>query len=416
MAEVKIGRVRIGWKGEWDDSTSYDALDAVTYEGASYIARQDVPSGTTPGTDPDYWQLMADKGETGDKGDMPDYEWGDGEDQPTSALRFQNPDGTWGDWVDLEGPVGPQGPVGEEPAHEWGDGDVAPESAVRFENPDGSWGPWTDLEGPEGPEGPPGTTEWEDLNNKPQTATRWPDTSEVEGLLDALADKLDKTAKAADSDKLDGHEASDFVLAEDGAGVPSGVICMWSGEISSIPSGWVLCDGENGTPDLRDRFVVGAGDSYEVGDKGGSASVTLTESELPSHSHSMESAGGHSHTGDTGSAGSHSHTGSTNTTGSHSHNLIHISGSCYDGSCDIGIETGGGNSSGGWKTLDTSYYGTSSAGSHSHSLSINSSGSHTHSLSIDSAGSHTHNIESTGGDEAHENRPPYYALAYIMKT
>lgn len=43
-----------------------------------------------------------------------------------------------------------------------------------------------------------------------------------------------------------------------GSGVPSGVILMWSGSIASIPSGWQLCDGTNGTPDLRDKFVVGA--------------------------------------------------------------------------------------------------------------------------------------------------------------
>lgn len=50
----------------------------------------------------------------------------------------------------------------------------------------------------------------------------------------------------------------------------SGVIALWSGSIASIPPGWLLCDGNNDTPDLRDRFLVGAGDSFAVNDNGGS--------------------------------------------------------------------------------------------------------------------------------------------------
>ncbi len=57
-----------------------------------------------------------------------------------------------------------------------------------------------------------------------------------------------------------------------GAGVEAGVIVMWSGSSATIPSGWALCDGTNGTPDLRDRFVVGAESSYEVGATGGASS------------------------------------------------------------------------------------------------------------------------------------------------
>lgn len=54
--------------------------------------------------------------------------------------------------------------------------------------------------------------------------------------------------------------------------VPAGGIIMWSGSLVNIPSGWVLCDGTNGTPDLRDRFIMGAGGSHPVGSTGGSAS------------------------------------------------------------------------------------------------------------------------------------------------
>ena len=50
----------------------------------------------------------------------------------------------------------------------------------------------------------------------------------------------------------------------------SGYIIMWSGAIADIPPGWVLCDGNNGTPDLRNRFVIAAGDTYAVDETGGS--------------------------------------------------------------------------------------------------------------------------------------------------
>jgi len=55
-----------------------------------------------------------------------------------------------------------------------------------------------------------------------------------------------------------------------------GIICLWSGAIVDIPSGWQLCDGTNGTPDLRNRFVIGAGDTYAVNDTGGAATHTHT--------------------------------------------------------------------------------------------------------------------------------------------
>src|SRR5690606_19438934 len=83
------------------------------------------------------------------------------------------------------------------------------------------------------------------------------------------------------------------------AGIPIGGIIMWSGSIDSIPPGWALCDGRNGTPDLRDKFIVGAGQSYQVGNTGGRKEVTLTTSQLPTHTHtaSISSSGTHNHTG-----------------------------------------------------------------------------------------------------------------------
>lgn len=67
--------------------------------------------------------------------------------------------------------------------------------------------------------------------------------------------------------------------------VPQGTITMWSG--LTIPDGWALCNGSNGTPDLRNRFIVGAGSDYEVGSTGGAREVTLTVSQIPPHTHSF---------------------------------------------------------------------------------------------------------------------------------
>ena len=81
----------------------------------------------------------------------------------------------------------------------------------------------------------------------------------------------------------------DKVVADVGggasSGVPFGVIAMWSGNADSIPPGWQLCDGTNGTPDLRDKFVLGAGGECAPGDTGGEKAVTLTVAQLPKHFH-----------------------------------------------------------------------------------------------------------------------------------
>lgn len=80
--------------------------------------------------------------------------------------------------------------------------------------------------------------------------------------------------------------------------IPTGFIGMWSGSADAIPSGWWLCNGENGTPDLRDRFIIGAGGSYAAGSSGGNATqtvtlsgqtgaTTLTVEQMPSHVHSI---------------------------------------------------------------------------------------------------------------------------------
>ncbi len=68
--------------------------------------------------------------------------------------------------------------------------------------------------------------------------------------------------------------------------VPVGGIIMWSGSVAGIPGGWRLCDGGAGTPDLRNRFVIGAGSGYSPGNVGGASTATLTTAQMPSHSHS----------------------------------------------------------------------------------------------------------------------------------
>lgn len=73
---------------------------------------------------------------------------------------------------------------------------------------------------------------------------------------------------------------------------PSGGIIIWSGSSATIPTGWVLCNGSNSTPDLRNRFVVGAGSTYAVGATGGSADAVVV-----SHTHTATVTDpGHFHT------------------------------------------------------------------------------------------------------------------------
>lgn len=82
--------------------------------------------------------------------------------------------------------------------------------------------------------------------------------------------------------------------------IPTGLITMWYGSLASIPSGWFLCDGGNGTPDLRDRFIVGAGTTYAVNATGGSANAVVV-----AHTHTATSTdAGHTHTQNLGAASS----------------------------------------------------------------------------------------------------------------
>ena len=202
-----------------------------------------------------------------------------------------------------------------------------------------------------------------------------------------------------------------------GNAFPSGGIIMWSGAENAIPSGWVLCNGSNSTPDLRNRFVVGAGtgSSYSVGDTGGSNDATLVSHSHGNGNYGTNNTGGHSHNGNTGNSGNHHHGGGnyqTNTTGSHSHRW----------GTDDNLGANGGNNNpdanGGqaWKAW------TDSAGDHSHNVNGNSQseGDHSHNISTNNNGSHSHSVNGNSGNAGSSatgaNRPPYYALCYIMKS
>jgi len=142
--------------------------------------------------------------------------------------------------------------------------------------------------------------------------------------------------------------------------IPSGGIIMWSGSIASIPSGWYLCDGLNSTPDLRDRFVVGAGTTYAVADTGGSPNAIVV---------------------------SHTHTATSTVTDPGHVHLI--------------PNTRAGNPNGG---------GTYIAGGTSGPFNTDNTGSNTTGITVATS------VSTTGSSATNANLPPYYALAYIMKA
>jgi len=153
-----------------------------------------------------------------------------------------------------------------------------------------------------------------------------------------------------------------FVLAN---GVPSGAILLWSGSVASIPSGWLLCNGTSGTPDLRDRFIVGAGSGYAVNAIGGSPDAIVV-----SHTHTATSTdSGHVHAPPTGL------------------NTPYLSNPFSgDGSIDSSGATGP---------------------SERNAVAGNSASA---------VANITTTVASAGSSGTNANIPPYYALAYIMKS
>ena len=225
-----------------------------------------------------------------------------------------------------------------------------------------------------------------------------------------------------------------------------GMIMLWSGSTGTVPSGWALCNGASGTPDLRNRFVIGAGSSYAVGAKGGSANATLV-----SHSHTVSgtaaassisgTAAASSISGSVAAGGGHTHSASTSVTTSSGltgwWDFKNRGGSSY-ATPMLAASSGGkcthknqSNS----KSYGEGYRGE--GGSGSSRASINMNHNHTGSTSITSVGNHTHTMSgtaaassisgtaaassisgtaaTTGASATNANLPPYYALCYIMK-
>jgi microcystin-dependent protein len=156
--------------------------------------------------------------------------------------------------------------------------------------------------------------------------------------------------------------------------IPIGGIIMWSGQIASIPDGWALCNGSQSTPDLRGRFVMGAGGSgYRgVGATGGAETVTLSVGQLPAHNHQVS--------------------GTTSTDGNHTHvyNDYYFSECCPNWGWWGSGDSDGDNQPRG---LDRT---SGAAGAHSHTFNVTSA--------------------STGSNQAIDKLPPFYSLAYIMRV
>jgi len=148
------------------------------------------------------------------------------------------------------------------------------------------------------------------------------------------------------------------VQASVGTTIPTGVISLWYGAIGSVPTGWYLCDGSNGTPDLRNKFVVGAGSTYAVNATGGSA-----DSVVVSHTHTATS---------------------TVTDPGHLHTSLN--------------------------------YGSASAGSGANGVVGQGTGTTYASLTNTTGVTVATTNASTGVSGTNANLPPYYALAYIMKA
>jgi len=154
--------------------------------------------------------------------------------------------------------------------------------------------------------------------------------------------------------------------------VPAGVIVMWSGSLDAIPVGWALCDGTNGTPDLRDKFVRGAAAGEDPGKTGG---VTAHQHTVAAHTHVVDAPLTASSTG-----------------GSHTHTLPSASAGKYVSDCQTGD--------------DCSWVST-----YSHTHDMLSAGAHLHNVDIAAFTS----ASATSTTNAVSNIPPYYTVAYIMK-
>ena len=194
---------------------------------------------------------------------------------------------------------------------------------------------------------------------------------------------------------------------------PSGLIGIWYGNVAAdLPTGWVLCDGQNGTPDLRDRFVRGANGDTNVGQEGGADSITLTDDQLPQHAHNhqVDSANHtHSHNSSTKNC-PHAH--NSNNSGNHGHNMYGISWRRLPGWDNYNVP-GTGYAIQATNALND---GVQGGGDHSHYLD-GANAPHSHSSrNTDSPHNHGGTCSQTGSANSISVVNPYHALYYIMKT
>ena len=138
---------------------------------------------------------------------------------------------------------------------------------------------------------------------------------------------------------------------------------------------------------LKDRMLMASGDVYAPNSTGGSATVTLSTSQLPSHNHSLTTDGSHTHTATNANAGIHNHTvtGTIASNGSHTHTW---SGSSASAGSHAHTWSGSAGNSG--DHTHTWSGSSASAGAHTHTTTIASAGSHTHTATTATAGGHTH--------------------------
>ena len=170
-----------------------------------------------------------------------------------------------------------------------------------------------------------------------------------------------------------------------------GMIIIWSGNTGDIPTGFKLCDGTFGTPNLTDRFVVGAGAAYSPGSAGGNNSQTLSVDQIPSHDHSLSASG------QTDSGGSHFHYSFRSGNHGQLQNGSNMSSNNYPGS-------------GSGRANLYEGYNINSSGSVANVGKTSDHNGHQHNFSLSG------NTGAKGGGQSIDIRPKYYALCYIMKT
>ena len=216
--------------------------------------------------------------------------------------------------------------------------------------------------------------------------------------------RLIKSTVKASFPNITGAMTASHTKINNGA-VPIGTIVMWGLAVSAIPTGWNICDGTNGTPDLTGLFVrhadADAAGTVNVGDTGGAATDAITTSSGGSHTHTAEAGGNHDHGGATAT-----HALTVDELPAHQH----------------GSGVGNSNSAaflhGSQAASDPNSFTTDSDNTNEEALTELIGGGSAHSHAITASGTHTHTTDSQGA-HTHtatvDTLPPFYALAFIMR-